>query len=335
MSAIKSIEVSQTLQSNLEESSIESSIPFRIYSDNAKPPKVATVIDNQSIKTINSIKSAELIDWVLWSYNVKLTGESKKSVDSLYKHIQLIEKTIYEHMPNDDLIESKKNLRVYYEPYVLQLFEDLRNVDSFEEFSKAIQVIKGAIEKLKVSNQRLSGYYNAMKDVVLIDSRAESSDSYFIFYTRHKINTYSDKVKGIMKNREDLLIKFDQLLHEIDTKYIATRSTPITTKPYIVKTGIGSVEKVDIVITENNYEIESGAVKKSETKLYNFTLNVYEYTSVVAEFGLGTIFFPAVNADTYLSSNNTVTRSGVDKIFYTPAASLNLIPNIGKGSAST
>lgn len=335
LSAIKSIEVSETLQSNLEESSVVSSIPFRLYDVSAekKTNGSGTPISNESINTIRSIKSAELIDWVLWSYKVKLSGESKVSIDSLVKHIKAIEKTIYEPMPKDDLIESKKNLKIFYEPYVLQLFEDLRHADSFEDFSKTIGLVKDAIDKLKSSNQRLSTFYNAMKDVVLIDSRGETSDSYFILYTRHKISAYSDKVKGIIKNREDLLAKFEKLLQDIDTKYIATRSTPITTKPYIVKTRIGSIEKVDILITENNYEIESGVIKKTETKLYNFSLNVYEYTSVVAEFGLGTIFFPVINTSTYLSTNNTVIKSGENKLFYTPAASLNLIPNIGKGQA--
>jgi hypothetical protein len=171
-----------------------------------------------------------------------------------------------------------------------------------------------------------------MKKVVLVDSKVEA-DSYFVAYTQQKVNTYSERITGIVKTREDLLDKFEKLLDEIDSKYIVTRSSPITTKPYIVKTKIGSIEKVDIIITETKYAIENNVIKKSETKLYNFMLDIYEHTSIVAEFGLGSLFFTPVENYSYSIVSGSVLRSETNKIVYTPAASLNLVPNIGKGQA--
>jgi hypothetical protein len=338
LTTLKSVEVSQTIQDDRE---VFQDFPNKIQefiSDetirNNRPNRDTTVI-NTSTRTITTIKTSELLDWVLWYYKTSpnLRPPSKKSVEDLLKEIKEIEKVIYGTVPDQTIIDSKKGNKLYYETYLIQLFEDLRKTDSFEEFSQMLSVIKGGIAKLKSYNKKLNEFHASMKNVVLVDSKAEAFDSYFILYTRHKINVYSDKIGTLIKNRDDLLTKFEKLLEEIDSKYIVTRSSPITTKPYIVKTKLGSTEKVDIVITENKYSVENGAVKKEETKLYNFVLNVYEFTSVIAEFGLGTIVFPTVISDTYLSNNGVVTKSEINKLFYTPAAALNLVPNIGKGQA--
>jgi hypothetical protein len=327
---LKSIEVSQVIQNSFEAYLDFTNKITDISSGGQLGTKSEKV--NDVLKTLTVIKSPELLDWILWYYKGNFTGPTKTSVDSLVKKIKTIEKTIYSPIANDYLIDAKKDQKIFYESYIIQLFEDLRKADSFDEFSKSLNLIRSATAKLKAGNQKLRSDHESMKKVVLVDSKVEA-DSYFVAYTQQKVNTYSERITGIVKTREDLLDKFEKLLDEIDSKYIVTRSSPITTKPYIVKTKIGSIEKVDIIITETKYAIENNVIKKSETKLYNFMLDIYEHTSIVAEFGLGSLFFTPVENYSYSIVSGSVLRSETNKIVYTPAASLNLVPNIGKGQA--
>lgn len=297
-------------------------------------------------KEIVRIKSDELIDWTLWYYDTyfEMNGEKlrkKPRIDTtnlpnlrrLVGHFIKAEKYLYDKM-DDDYAKSfglSKDANVYFEAHMASILELLSKESTLEAFNKRISKIEEDLILLKAYNDKATDICDQIEKVVLT-YKVNQLENQFIDYTKSKISTYLRKVRSTISNRNSLIDNFNALLGEIRTGYLSKTASGNTTKEAIQITKLGVTYRVSIQVIESDFEIKNGSVKRKDDIIYNFELTVNEFTSMIAEFGLGTIFFPIVDANTFSSTDGKVTKT-TSKLYFTPMASLNLIPNIGKGQA--
>jgi hypothetical protein len=297
-------------------------------------------------KDIVRIKSDELIDWTLWYYDTYFEMNMEKlrkkpridttnlpNLRGLVDHFIKAEKYLYDKM-DDDYAKSfglSKDANVYFEAHMANILELLSKESTLETFNKRITKIEDDLKLLKAYNDKAADFCDKIEKVVLT-YKANQLENQFIDYTKSKISTYLRKVRSTISNRNSLIDNFNALLGEIRTGYLNKTASGNTTKEAIQITRLGVTYRVSIQLIESDFEIKNGSLKRKDDIIYNFELTVNEFTSMIAEFGLGTIFFPIVDANTFSSTNGVVTKT-TSKFYFSPMASLNLIPNIGKGQA--
>jgi hypothetical protein len=297
-------------------------------------------------KEIVRIKSDELIDWTLWYYNTyfdmideKLNAKSRIDTTNLPNLRGLVdnfikaEKYLYDKM-DDDYAKSfglSKDAKVYFEAHMANILELLSKESTLENFNNRIAKIEDDLKLLKAYNDKAADFCNQIENVVLTYKK-NPLENQFIDYTKNKISAYLQNVRSTIGNRNSLIDNFNALLGEIRTGYLNKTASGNTTKVAIQITKLGITYRVSIQLIESDFEIKNGSVKRKEDLVYNFELTVNEYTSMIAEFGLGTIFFPTVDANSFSSVSGVVAKT-TSQHYFTPMASLNLIPNIGKGQA--
>ncbi len=285
------------------------------------------------------VKSDELIDWVLWYLQNRsgrlpiITGENGKILEKLVESYIKTEQYMYDKLDEEttEALTGNKSVTLYYESYIAELLEKLRGAENRSEFELQLNKINASLTQLKGYNDRTLKLCEEIEKLELKEGKIEA-EKYFVDYTKNKRTIYIDKVKSIIKSRVGIIESFNSLIKDINANFLPTIAANNATKQYALNTKIGAIYQCKIQIIKSNYLVENGAVKRKEDKAYEFEMIISEYTSLVAEFGLGTIFFPTVNADIFSSSNNIVTKT-TSKLFFSPMASLNLIPNISKGQA--
>jgi hypothetical protein len=297
-------------------------------------------------KDIVRIKSDELIDWTLWYYNTYFEMRAGKlnaklgidttnlsNLRGLVDNFIKAEKYLYDKM-DDDYAKSfglSKDAKVYFESHMANILELLSKESTLESFKGRIAKIEDDLKLLKAYNDKAADFCKLIENVILT-YKGSQVENYFIDYTKNKISTYLQNVRSTIGNRNSLIDNFNALISEIRTDYLNKTASGNTTKEAIQITKLGITYRLSVQLVESDFEIKNGSVKRKEDIIYNFELTVNEYTSMIAEFGLGTIFFPIVDANIFSSSNGVVTKT-TSKLYFTPMASLNLIPNIGKGQA--
>jgi hypothetical protein len=281
---------------------------------------------------ITKIKSNELIDWVLWYFNTKRANNAS-ATDTLFKKFAKVEAYLYNNIEESLAKELTdiKSPKIFYESFLMSMLEDLSKKNTAESFQKEMEKIYANLKKLKRLNDDASEICGQIEKLAFVSGKTEEED-YFIRYTDIKRSIYLQKANGIITYRTGLINKFEELLNDINDKFIPSIATLSTTKAFVQPTELGKINEINVQVIESDFEIINGKLTRKEDKTYNFDLLVSEYSSMIAEFGVGSIFFANVNADNFTSDNGIVSRN-TDKFFYSPLISLNLVPNIGKGQA--
>jgi hypothetical protein len=302
-------------------------------------------ITNPSDKTqhniaLTKIKSDELVDWVLWYFNTyhtqlkQINTTNQSNIDTLFDKYILVESYLYDNLSEKlaEELTGTKSSKIFYESYLMSMLEDLSKKNTAESFQKEMDNIYLNLKKLKVLNDNASEICAKIESLPFNVNKNSNSEDYFIRYTDIKRSIYLQKVRGIINYRINLIDKLTDLLNDINDKFIPSLATTSTTKAFVQPTELGKINEINVQVIESDFEIINGKLNRKEDQTYNFDLSVSEYSSMIAEFGIGSIFFPSISANNYTSNNGIVSKTS-DKIFYSPMASLNIIPNIGKGQA--
>ena len=313
------------------------------------------------------LKSNELIDWVLWYYQTyydrgKIKGvrytivngveqpetpmvsnliyiNNLSNMDSLIRKFLLAEKYLYQRLNEgltSDLTGDKKK-KLFFEAFLVDMFEEIGNANTASDFTNSLKKVKDNLAKLQSYNDEAEELCKQIEGITL-NSKIDAiktitnpvEEIYFVAYTQDKRSSYLQKVRSVISTRTSLINKFNDLIKSIEDKFTPSIAAKNVTKVSVQTTEPGSMKEIDIELIENNYVIENGTLKKNEDNVYDFKLVVTEYTSMVAEFGLGAIFFPTIDINSYSISDGSIVKT-TSKMYFSPMASLNLVPNIGKG----
>lgn len=306
---------------------------------------------NKDFEDLKQFRSDELLDWAIWNLEYakrKVSAQKGRSKDentisdkntelisTMKKHMISTEKYLYESVPKEHIPQGLliKRSRLYYEIYVLELLRILGETISAEEYERIKERVNTACVLLKEYNDSAEISCKAMEDITLVNTNAEQS--FFNEYTQGKKTVYLQRVRSVISQRNEQIKKLMELISYVSEVYENKMSSPNAAKLHVVRIEPGKIASVNIIIRENNFKVEDGKVKNLGGRAFNCVLKASEYTTFVAEFGLGLAYTNLLYQKYSTNTSNgitTVVGDGYDRTNFVPFTALNLIPNMGRGS---